>query len=784
MELHLNRKPKIRIITKRQLKRKLNSERYHRKKDKEFKSLIFKSLFFSIQYNEPLSDKEIYLIHIKNYLYYLLDKLKNKNIIDYFIFYNLKKKYIMNCEKNGKYMTYIITDFMLYNLLWSKCIYKYFYNFTEEIYKFFFYKKQISKNENIIYNYFKYTKMYKNYYYTLIKNYNYNNSIIILFFEYLNEIKINSDIEINKLKDNEYDFIKYNDLKNDFFDFLYNDYYIEGNFDFTEIDYSNYLEYIDLNISKKIYILPLRSKFLDEIYIEELLLKYKDIYYNPFKTIDFFEYSKYIEDLNISDIEKNFQLNLCNIFNINLDLLNISINTNDLKIKKNIIYDDLLNTKFENILDFKDFEESKIFSDVLFELNFFNKTTIQFIELCLFKLQDFFSCSFLEILLKLYSHIENQFQLISFYNILVKDLKEKLNYLNLNDIIFIIEFLEFFYLLCKNINNYNFNILNFNLYKLKLVIGDIKIFSKNFYKKIFFYKNEKSYNYIDFLFNIYSVDNIYDNLNYYFNFYQFFFSNSLNILEKHDLSLIKNLKYQNINFENNYIKIFFDNKRKKDIINIYNMFSQLDLRFALIKRRKKYKTIYLHRNKRFFDYIDFIMSSEINLNILYILNSYLIQNIYKYKMVKLFENLNHSFLNLTNLDLLHINIKTLKKNVLLLEESFILVSKNILNDVYKYYILNDFNIYNFNFWYIFVNTMVFKYFKDILIKNKLFELIFIYFFSSLTVHYNHPLIVDDLLIKYKRLITIYKEKREKVKNQKKLEVNKYSLQLNSTNSTN
>ena len=533
-----------------------------------------------------------------------------------------------------------------------------------------------------------------------------------------------------------------------------------------------YFKYIDNEDRKTdIILFPLRSSFLSELYLEEILLEELNIFQNPFFFINIVDFENYLQTLNIQSFEKNFQLKLAKIHNENLNFLNIKekkfLNIKEKDQKKEI--------NFQNFYIIKNFEESKIYSDIFFELNFFQKTCFQLIELSLFKFKDFFSMPFLDLIRKLYDSVDTQCNLILFYNLIVNEFQNKITMFTLNDIIFIIEFLEFLFILCRNINRYTFNVFNFNIYKLKLIIGDIRFLKKNFYKRLFFFRNEKNYNYVDYLFSLYSTKNIFDNFNHYFNFYNFFFSNSINLLFEEGYSFFKRFRR---NYQNKYLNPLLDIKKKKPISDIYFMLLRRDLRFLPQYKKRKFGKFFINLNSIFFDRLDTIVNSNIsNKSRLYTLDIYSIQNTYKYNYLFMTINLNNSFINLINMDLLHFNIENLKKNILKFETHFFLINKEIITFIFNYYKLDSFNIYNYNIWFVLINKNAFKFFKDIYVKKQLFDLIFIYLFSSLMVHFTHALDVIYFLKKYKSLITIYQEKRQKVKNQKKVEIKREFLEI-------
>ena len=786
--LKLIRKPAERIVTKRQLRRKLRLERYLRKLDRSYKVKIFRSLFFSIQFTKGISYKQIFLLNIKNFIYYLLDKLKEKSNIDYFIYFSLRSLYIKNCERNSRYINFLLNDFFLYKLLWKNCNFKYFYNFDKEIEQFFSYKKKIIQNKNLISKYFSYKIYYNQFYFNLIKNFCFENSLLILLFEYLNEINLNfsENLISNKSKKKKFiirsllkkvritdiDFLSYVYRNFDFNDEKFKDYdFLEEKSSYKE-NYTMYFKYIDNEDRKTdIILFPLRSSFLSELYLEEILLEELNIFQNPFFFINIVDFENYLQTLNIQSFEKNFQLKLAKIHNENLNFLNIKekkfLNIKEKDQKKEI--------NFQNFYIIKNFEESKIYSDIFFELNFFQKTCFQLIELSLFKFKDFFSMPFLDLIRKLYDSVDTQCNLILFYNLIVNEFQNKITMFTLNDIIFIIEFLEFLFILCRNINRYTFNVFNFNIYKLKLIIGDIRFLKKNFYKRLFFFRNEKNYNYVDYLFSLYSTKNIFDNFNHYFNFYNFFFSNSINLLFEEGYSFFKRFRR---NYQNKYLDPLLDIKKKKPISDIYFMLLRRDLRFLPQYKKRKFGKFFINLNSIFFDRLDTIVNSNIsNKSRLYTLDIYSIQNTYKYNYLFMTINLNNSFINLINMDLLHFNIENLKKNILKFETHFFLINKEIITFIFNYYKLDSFNIYNYNIWFVLINKNAFKFFKDIYVKKQLFDLIFIYLFSSLMVHFTHALDVIYFLKKYKSLITIYQEKRQKVKNQKKVEIKREFLEI-------
>ena len=158
------------------------------------------------------------------------------------------------------------------------------------------------------------------------------------------------------------------------------------------------------------------------------------------------------------------------------------------------------------------------------------------------------------------------------------------------------------------------------------------------------------------------------------------------------------------------------------------MLLRRDLRFLPQYKKRKFGKIFINLNSIFFDRLDTIVNSNIsNKSRLYTLDIYSIQNTYKYNYLFMTINLNNSFINLINMDLLHFNIENLKKNILKFETHFFLINKEIITFIFNYYNLDSFNIYNYNIWFVLINKKYILNLNKIIIIIKII-LIIIHFF--------------------------------------------------------
>lgn len=494
--------------------------------------------------------------------------------------------------------------------------------------------------------------------------------------------KKNNNISIIN-NSNKFKIFKNKELKQDYFFFM--------EFIKKEITFYNKIPFdgINLNIN---------------IMLEDFLSVHINFENNVYSLININEYNKLLIELQLSFDNIKFYLNLANKHNLIVQNLN-----NDTLIYASF---KLKSQNFKSInlplFQVKDYEFKKSLSEFNTYMEFSFKTVKEFIEIFLFKFEFIFSISLDKLLILFYEGITNQSIFFSFYNLLIKQINEVKTQMNLYTLNFVVDFLEFLYILCEisfNVLVFNqsiFNLINNNYFK------NLRLFRFNFWTrlKLFTFNNSSLYYKYFFFFSHKSINNFYNFILKSFNIVQI--NNEISLEDKNMFTL-KNFK--------NSIQGFNINKNLSLVYFTLNFLSFIKCFLKYFKRLKHYKKKYNNDPKKIKakqKYIAFI-------------NVYLFKFIYSFNIFQYSELFIYNFHYLFTFNSLkYINILKMKDIILYKNFKNKLVSKMKLKDFFY-----NIDLYKNEFLNIIKkkNLLRFSFFKDLILYNKKKNIKIIFFFK-------------------------------------------------------
>ena len=338
-------------LTRKQLK-KLKAISLRKKITKKVRFTIINNLFFRNKIFPNVNFRDLFLINLKNFNLYLLEKLKNFNKIFYFNFLKIFDKGIL---RNNKYSFYLENNFFLYNLLWNNV--KPFNDFVNPDYLFKYFGLTKSYDLKMKKYFIKFKNLFQNDYLLVNSNIDFKESLILDLEFFLKPIQIKLE---SKYKNSNLISIKWlqNEIKKlDSLENINRSVYpehLEKSFEekfeksLEEInaqEFSSYKDYFNVVEEKKtdFVILP-KKKIVEKLYIEDCFLKNSNFNLNPYKYINIESY-KNLLNKHVSPEDYLLQLKLAHIHNSNLQFLNIPTDSFEINIIPQIEFP---KTKYDN----------------------------------------------------------------------------------------------------------------------------------------------------------------------------------------------------------------------------------------------------------------------------------------------------------------------------------------------------------------------------------------------------------------------------------------------------
>jgi hypothetical protein len=435
--------------------------------DRSAQLIAVKSLYKKPILINSFSFKNLCLIKDRLLMNYLLTKLEFINKFKYIEYmYHLKRLRDLNQINFLNIPKYIVNDVRIYNILYNKKSFNINIEWSESILS--------SPMVSVINKFNFYLKP--------------------LVYEAI------SDEELKALNSPS-DIIEYADIvlakEADDFDYLFNNnipikkesIYFDQLPSKSEMTYLKYLHQEEAAFK---YYTPLPEKFdkTDLIFEEFLSLHINFENHNTmYLLIDINHYTLILNNLSLPLNQINFYLKLANQYN---EIINKFVKI------KNIEYFTFKDLQINPHINCSISEAKKIeLSNSLNEFNIYTeyslKTIIEFIELFLFKFEFVFTVSIDKLLDLFYKGIESQIFFFDFYNLLIGELSKLKYNMTFATMSYIIEFLEFFFLLA-DIGGFTPEFFERPIYTIlnHVYFKNLRLFRFNFYTKLKHFKYNNS----------------------------------------------------------------------------------------------------------------------------------------------------------------------------------------------------------------------------------------------------------------------------------------------------
>lgn len=646
-------------------------------------------LLTSLSYKELRYFTEIWFIK------YLLEKLKNLDIFKYYFYTNLKKNEISKSFKNLEDTDRLNKDIILYNLIWNKSFdyYTIPLNQTPFFKSFKRFKGSFENNPKIFQplwsNIFSIKIPNEN----SINNFNFKNSLLIDFNLYLQPLNLKNKRKVQNDKEKDLTFYPKNwlelvlnsdsqdeeSLQNIYEE--YNELFIEEYEksllppDFKEL--GPYFNYFNLPETKEVpNLLISKRKSLEEFYIENFIIEEINIKNNPYSYVNIEKLKIFLNNLKLTEKEKEFQVKLCLVHNVNLKFLKIPVtyvNFQENNIKK-VIFD---YSSFD-IQKIKYIENSKTFTDINLYLLFINKTLLNFIEIFLLKFKNVLPVN--KLFNSLFKSLTNKEEFAGFYNMLVKEFNLIKYDLTLYSIKFIVEFLEFLFDILRLIDNYD-NILLFNIQKIKFLYEKFALFDLMYFKRFLMFEYNNETNWLNYLLEINSINCI-SNLNFYSMMISDYIIKYYQDIPE-DVSL-KTLILDDKKYKINIFKYYFRYQLVNNLLRFYafkNTYRKMNtgkhIGFAIRDRN----FVFLGHYLPFYNYL-LSKCKEFMLNKFFISTNSLI-NLVRYKYIWTCKNLKKAMLRRSNMEFVLFNIDDLKLNPFVFAEQYYKLHQILTESILK-----------------------------------------------------------------------------------------------------